>query len=187
MAAYNGFGTITPDTKYGATGLGQSANYATAQKFTCGGSGTQEVSEIGMYAHGNDGTPSVLMAVFTHDAANDCPETIVANSEIAVSPTGHDYVKVSASYSTKPQVTGGSTYWLAMIVNGETYVAAEAAAGELELSASYPTWPTGTGWETHSHYNYDLSFYAVYAAVGGTKYPVSVILRQYRPADWCVR
>ncbi len=89
-------------------------------------------------------------------------------------------MKSSASYGTKPQVTGGDTYWIAFIPEAAVNISAFATSGELERAETYPTWPTGTGWETHAHYNYDLSFYAVYqAAPGGTTYPVSIIRQQY--------
>ena len=169
MAAYNGFGAATPDTKYGDTSLSQSASYATAQKFTAPSSGTLDLTEIGVYGHGNGSTVAVKMAVYTHDAANDCPESQVSNSEATISLTGSDYVKVKADYgATKPQITGGGTYWIAAISDGAPYYSAFAAAGELEVgSVTYPTWPTATAWETHAHYDYDLSFYAVYQAASG--------------------
>lgn len=167
MAAYNGFGTVAPDAKYGATGIGQSANYAMAQKYVLGGSGTQELTEIGFYGHGNGSAPSVIMGVFTHDAANDCPEALVADSQIAIAPSGSSYVLTTATYSTKPQLTSGDTYWMALLANGEVYVSGESTSGELERTATYDTWPTSTAWHTHSHFNYDLSFYAVYQASSG--------------------
>jgi hypothetical protein len=181
MAAANGFVAASPDAAYGDAGLTQTANIATAQKYVAGGSGVQELTELGLYGHGAGGTVAAKISVYTHDAANDCPNAMVTNSELTLSLTGTEYVKVSASYGvTKPTVTGGDTYWLCVMSEATIAFLAFATSGELEVgSVTYPTWPTGDAWHTHSHYTYDLSLYAVYTAYGGSL-PLPVILGHYR-------
>lgn len=169
MAAANGFVATEPDTQYGDAALAFVTNWARAQKFVAGGSGTQEISKVGFWGYCPSGSASVRMAIYTHDAANDCPEAMVSNSETS-SITVADVLETqyAHTYSTKPQVTGGTTYWLALFASGDTCYATEFATGGdtsfAYTSLTFPTWPTGTQWEASDDQDYDLSFYAVYSA-----------------------
>jgi hypothetical protein len=179
MAAGQGFLTSAPDAVYGDTAMGQAANFATAQKFIMPSAGTLELIEIGAYLSTFTAPSSCLIAVFTHDAVNDCPESLVANSAGTLTLSG-SAVKQAHTYSgTNPQVTGGDTYWIALLSDEGFVISAFATAGELERAATAPTWPTAAEWETHSHFAYDLSLYAVYTAVGGAS-AIPIILGHHR-------
>ena len=112
------------------------------------------------------------MALFTHDTVNNCPESMVSNSETeAIQINNTSNAKKSYSYtSTKPLVTGGDTLWIAWFAN--TSVTAininrkeSGGVGVYALldASAYPTWLSGNGWHSLSTSTRDASQYAVYA------------------------
>lgn len=175
MGAANGFVTVRPDTVYGANALTPSSHTVYCQQFVCGGTGTQEVSEIGSWMRStNGGTTIYSRAIFTDDAVNICPEAMVANSQTPEQTTSNynggvmwiDYY----TYSTKPQITGGSTYWLGILCDDGNQRQAYDSTGGISITkySVYPAWPTdGSAWETHTDRDYDISLYAVYTPAAG--------------------
>lgn len=171
MAAVNGFTATAPDARYGdAQGTG-SNGICIAQKFTAPGTGTLTITEIGAYVYDSDGV--FKMAILEDDAAHNCPSsTQVANSETAQQQPGLSSMgKHAVPYSgTKPTLTGGTVYWLAIYVgSGGQYISRFATGGTSGyVSATYATWPTDTSWHSINATDYDYSLYAVYAtAVSG--------------------
>ncbi len=182
MGAANGFVTVSPDAQYGDTysNLGAGLNYA--QKFTCGGTGTQNISEIGIYIGATSGyTTTFHLGIFEDDAANICPATLVANSDSgALTHNSTTQTKKYTTYGTKPQVTGGTDYWLAFQPADAYDYVSRFVATKVGLSkqGTYPTWPTDTEWHTHTDVtNRDYSLYAVYVA-GGFSESIAGILSQ---------
>jgi len=172
MGAANGFVTTSPDARYGDTDGLFSANVVGAGKFTCGGSGTLELLEIGAYL-GDTGTDTnVVMAVYADDAVNGCPGELVADSTTsAIANTSGSYKKCSHTYSgTKPLITGGNDYWIAVFAEGDSYVSRFASGGvsvALLTGFTYPTLPVDDEWHAATDGTRDFSTYAVYQAASG--------------------
>jgi len=170
MAAGNGFLTESPDTRYGDANGSFIATEMWAHKFVAPSSGTLEISEIGLYTVQYTSGVYLHLAIFEHDAANNCPDTIVENSDSGAILMPQDtFQKCYAVYGTKPTITGGNTYWIGCCQNSANYYSRfQTGTGPLYVSgATYPTWPTPTAWETHGDLTRDPSLYAVYAEVGG--------------------
>ena len=170
--AANGFITLRPTERYGdAVGL-LIANRCYANQFTVPGTGSIEISEIGLYCDGTSGS-LLRLAIFTNDAANSCPEEIVANSDsgqLDTSAATYD-APFYATYSTKPVVTGGSTYWIVAYGRGSNTAMSrfDSVGTYVQISSglTYPTWPTGTQWESATSYTREYSFYAVLSGGSG--------------------
>jgi hypothetical protein len=182
MGAESGFTLTAPDARYGDIFASFSANHACAARYVAGTSGLLEVASVGFYCAGS-GT-SVVLGIFTHDAAHNCPGTLVANSTTdAVGPMGGTIELWTHTYGTKPQLTGGDTYWIGVIGSGSYQVSVfNDIAGTAVYRTSgltYPTLPTDAEWEAHVDQTDLYSFYAVYAAVGGAS-ALPVIARHYR-------
>ena len=169
----NGFLTETP-ADHGDTQQSIPSDHNAAIEFTCPGSGTQELTEIGCFGNG-DGHPQggdVYMGVFTDDVPNDCPDAIVADSDSGETTMPQNGPSISHSYGTLPEVTGGAVYWLAIhSAEGRLNIdMLETGANSINLESAYPAWPTPTEWETHFNRSWDLGLWAVYqaAAAGRT-------------------
>jgi hypothetical protein len=163
----HGFLTATPTYRSGTEFANPGANIASAVKFTCPGSGTQEITEIGLWVKADLSTTCAFrLAIFTHDVANDNPDTIVANSESAELSHGTTTItKKSHTYGTKPQLTGGTVYWLvyyAADANAGINKTSDVAANVWTVAATYPTWPTAAQWDSGTDGTEDASLYAVY-------------------------
>ena len=170
--AANGFVTTRPDARYGDTEGSIYSDRCYANQFTVPGTGSIEISEIGLYCDGAGGS-LLRLAIFTNDAANSCPEEIVANSdsgELDTSAATYD-APFYATYSTKPVVTGGSTYWIVAYGNSSnTEMSRFDSVGtyvQISSGLTYPTWPTGTQWESATSYTREYSFYAVLSGGSG--------------------
>jgi hypothetical protein len=168
--ANSGFQTSSPTGRHGATMDGALANQIRAQKYVCGGAGTQEITEIGAWVSAVVATTGVFrLAIFTHDSVNDNPDTMVANSESAeLSHNTETPTKKSHTYGTKPQLTGGTTYWI-VIFYGDANINTDrnSTGGSLvyEYTPTYPTWPAADSWDAFLDGTADLGIYAVYQAV----------------------
>jgi len=168
----NGFVTERPAARYGDGTFNSSATIVHVQKFVCPDSGTQEITEIGQWLSADVGeTGYFKMAIFTDDAGNDCPESMVANSltdELSWDTT--TITCVYHTYGTKPQLTGGVTYWIGHIAKDALLNMDRIATDGLGLyktGTTYPTFPDGDAWHTHTDYEVDHSYYAVYEAAAG--------------------
>lgn len=169
----NGFVTTSPTSAPEGLWLQMRFNGTQcAARFTAPGSGNLEISEIGLWVGGTLGNMQAHLAIFTDDAVNACPDTIVADSDAGpVSWSSGSWnvpVKISASYSTKPVIQGGQTYWLAINGNGGTtyYILQENSAGtaiKTAASNAYPTWYTGDAWHSHTDITTQVQLYAVYS------------------------
>jgi len=177
----NGFLTEAPASRPGDSTSQYSADFGIVQKFTCPGSGTILISRIGVWLQKNVDNINCKVAIFEHDSSNSCPSGMVANSEsgeMTVNNTGVlDYY---ATYTTKPELTGGNQYWIGCIVDGSVglglYIDRIATTGKVAGygACTYPNWPTDTGWHTMTAVtNRDYSLYAVYEeAASGLSIPV---------------
>jgi len=177
----NGFVQTSPVRRYSEDEANLPQGWLAAQKFTCPDSGTQEISEIGAYVFSDSGTSDFRMAIFTDDSGNAVPEAMVSNSETAtlVAPNVPlPDTKIFHTYETKPQLTGGTDYWLivfsddddlyADVFNTSGIDAVVITGGETAW-----TWPTGGDWHgAVDASDTDASWYAVYAAEaeGGDTY-----------------
>ena len=166
MAAGNSFITYVPDTRYGGDTAQIGAIYA--QRFTMPGSGTFELTHIGVYSWGFAADDNVVLAVFTDDAVEGCPEVAVANSTTTgVAAGGTGWRQFDFTYSTRPQVTGGVVYWIvAFCDNDSDTIYSAIATGGTAVSGGgiYPTFPSGDLWHAYGDRTFDCSLYAVYQA-----------------------
>ena len=153
MAA--GFVTTAPVARLGDTwnALGTyNHDCVLAFKFVCGGTGTFNVTEMGIYVQQPDATPPALqMAIFTHDAVNDCPDIIVANSQ-----TGTIGGAAAAWYHghlASCQVVGGVTYWICFLEGQEDEISCldGTGAGLWKSGLTPYTFSTGDAWHTHTN------------------------------------
>ncbi len=176
MTAGNGFLTVAPDARYGDTATNNPATTCYTGKFTAPSTGTLTISEIGCYgARDVVGTHHIILAIYTHDAANSCPDVIVTNStsDELVMPATTD--KLTHTYGTQPTVTGGSIYWITLVCDSAFNFSRFATGGTsgIRTSVTYPTYPTGDDW--HSSWTggtRDTSFYVVYSA-GAAATPIN--------------
>lgn len=169
----NGFVSSSPGSRHGASLSTYKADYATAQRFTCPGSGTQEITEAGIWAWRWGSNRTLKIAIFTNDSGNTCPESMVTNSEISITVTSASptMAKAYSSYGTKPTVTGGTVYWLGFLSDcdatnyfGLDYLNQPSGTiTALYRTETYPTWPTASAWETHTDMTtVDMGIYVVY-------------------------
>lgn len=170
MTASNGFVYSSPDTRYGDQdiGYGYYGNYAVAQKFVAPGTGTVSIEEIGAYLRVPATSRDCKFSIWTNDSVNNCPAAMVTNSESDVITIANTtYEKKYATYSTKPVLTCGVTYWLVVMFNSTAsyyvYISCYnlTTADELWRNPVYPTWSTDSEWHSHFHDNHDQSIYAV--------------------------
>ncbi len=163
----NGFLTSSPGARHGAS-LASYSQACFAQKFVCGGSGAQVGVEIGLWAKKFSANSLVHLAIFDHDAVNNCPSTIVANSDSGELTINNTTVsKFLFTYITQPALTGGTTYWIAVIFGPTniTQLDINTSGGvslEKTTGVTYSTWPTDAEWETHTDRVYDSGLYVVY-------------------------
>lgn len=171
MGANFGFVTTRPDAAHGDRTSLIGLEYAWAQRFTVAASGTFNLTEIGVWGRsGAAGAGYVVLGVFTHDATNNCPESLVTNStsDAIELPTGSDLGSVHYhTYATKPQITsdGTTVYWLVGVQSVNLQLANTATGGTSTFrSATYPTWPSSGDWETNTDTAILGDYYAVYEA-----------------------
>ena len=173
----NGFLTESPAARHGSAVFGSTANVQYFEHFTCGGIGTQNITEIGIWGSADAATEAYLhLSIFTDDETNTCPEIIVESSdsgELVITST--DVVKTSLTYGTQPQCTGGVHYWIGLIWKDVNFNIDYISTGgtTVQKAGTYPTWSTGDAWHTHTDRAFDLGIYAVYvAAAGGSILPL---------------
>lgn len=173
----NGFVASAPTDLHGS--LVQEGGAVWGQRFVAPGSGAIEITQIGIRCWG-DGTADVRFAIFTDDAANARPESMVAGSdstEFADVPAASTHAY--ATYSTPPQLTGGTAYWLVATANyagmiydrGSTTGAVNVRGNATSV---YPSWPSGDDWHAYpaGSATADCGIYAVYEdAEGGGRDP----------------
>jgi hypothetical protein len=176
MGAANGFVTTKPDTQYGDV-AGYFVNTEIwGQKFNCGGSGTQNIDSIGVWCYETDaGDCYCHLAIFTDDAANACPETIIANSDSGALLVPTSMGQLNYDYSTKPQVTGGVDYWFCSTSNHKMYYSRFNATNVIKYKTeqTYPNFPSGDNWHSPASIaSRDSSLYAVYSAAAAGTLPI---------------
>lgn len=170
----HGFVTSRPGARDGNTGVGVFSNtYDVAGKFTAPGTGTLNVSELGAWvASYVEQAQHMRVGLFEDDGANTCPAGQVSNGdtgEFDVTGQGSStYYQAYGSVSSCT-VTGGTAYWIAGMQDGNvnTYSSTAGGTGLYKSGCTYGTWPTDTAWHTHTDYNGDIDFWAVYAEAGG--------------------
>lgn len=167
MAATNGFQTVAPDARYGTSYSSDSINAYEATKFTAPGSGTLTVTELGCWAYTSvDGGGNCRLAIFTHDAANNNPDTIVSNSDTGnlSLTTTPGFVKYTYT-GTQPTVTGGTVYWILIHHDvNNNYLSRISGSGTSVYGVHrYEVgYPTEDVFDACTEYASDASFYAVY-------------------------
>jgi hypothetical protein len=167
MGAANGFITEEPDTRYGDAYTGLTADKAYSGRFTVPDTGAtnKTVLKIGCYiSSGGTSGKSVQFAIFTHDSGNGCPETIVTNSQSDAVAIPTSMGRAMFTYSTNPTVTRNTTYWICSLCNNANDVS-RFDTGGVSLSCAdqtYPTFPTGDAWHTHTDGTRDTSYFVVY-------------------------
>lgn len=160
-----GFLTSRPADDF-ATTYDASAGLVVAGEFTCGGSGTQEIVEIGAFGSTDTGDANMRMSLWPDDNTNDNPAApIISNSDsgiIVMSSTGTSTV---CTYGTKPQLTGGVDYWIAARSEDNDLNWRRNNAGGNGCN-DFPsgTWPTDAEWDGASDRNWYVGFWAVYEA-----------------------
>lgn len=175
----NGFVTSRPAARAGSDTSGwpiDNSGYVAAQKFVAPGSGTLSVSEIGLWMNNNGSGAAARLAIFTHDAANDCPESMVSGSESATLTEATSTVTVHYSTLSSCSITGGQTYWIVGFNGGSVGFdqRTTTGAGFKGIRGATPyTWPTGAAWHSYddSDTTIELGFYAVYSSGGGSSAP----------------
>lgn len=175
----NGFTLSSPDAVYVTSNSTLEQDRVTVQKFVVPGSGLKTVSEIGGYF--KSAAASVKFALYTHDGVNNCPGTLVANSDSgAVSFESTTYTKISKAYWTHPVLAGGSTYWIGVMVDRQasmTYIAGFARGGtSTALIGSYD----GALWHTAAGLTEDYGLYAVYADADASPDPPLSLHNPYK-------
>jgi hypothetical protein len=126
-----------------------------AQKFTAGSSYTCTKIELPLFMTGSI-SGNVYVAIYSHDAGEDDPDTLVGGVSAAVSlstlPVSGDGTWVSFTLSSGAALTSGSTYWIVVYTDnfGDTsnYVNWERiSATDMVVKQS----GTGTGtWASYS-------------------------------------
>lgn len=165
-----GFVSSTPGSRTCASEIGYySTPYVYALRSQCPGSGTQEISEIGVYTRlYSPGSGTVRLVLLEDDSANGSPSaTQVTNSDTGtITVNNTSYAKKSYTYATKPQLTGGSYYWIACAwyAASLTHYISYNASGGTGAQLMSMAWPADSSWHSaENSYTYDL--YAVYAEV----------------------
>lgn len=168
----NGFQTSVPASRLGDSYYNGNSGYPLCQRFLVPGSGTLNVTRIGLWSQSSD-NHLFKLAIF-EDYSSTQPGAIVSNSDSgAITATNTTYSDHYATYSTAPTVTAGSYYWLAATVHTTNptyfqYSASTPGGGRYgDYSKTYyPNWPTDVPWSTHT-WNYDTGIYAIVEAAGG--------------------
>lgn len=165
MAAANDFITTRPDARYGDQYATVTADLSAAIRFQCPGTGTIEISEIGYYGY-TSGTSVVHLGIFTDDAVNGNPDTLVTDSDSGEISVPGSAAVIYHTYSTAPQLTGGNYYWLAVQGDGSNSYLSRFATGGTAVyrSDTYPTWPVAAAWDSITDSASDYSLYALVAA-----------------------
>lgn len=168
---YNGFKTTFPT----GDATDESGDYLddviVGQVFTCPGSGTQEINEIGFWVRVGQNNRGVRLCIYTESGGD--PVSLVANSLTTEFTVTAPDVWITFEYSTKPQLTGGTDYFLMMWGND--------AAAEFDVSVERSDYQAGEGREATCVYhstndpspgawaasNYQYAVAAEYQAGGG--------------------
>jgi len=168
----NGFQTEQPASANGDATEDIAAGGIIAQKFTVptSGDGWVSISEIGGWLDCQTAVEkSIKFCIYTHDAVNDCPETIVPNSLTGVVSKSVDTKTIwDAPYGTAPILVDGQDYWLAVITDItdaiDIYFSGSSGVDSYYLGSMTFDFVEGSAWHAAaptSAYNFEL--YAVYA------------------------
>ena len=168
----NGFLTSTPGARHGddLNSWSPGPSYCEGVgKFTCGGTGLQEISEIGVWCSADAAqTTTWRFAIFTHDAINDCPEAMVPYSLTPeVSHNTETVTKKYNTYTVKPLLDGGSVYWLMMVTEDQYINVDRFTTGGANVygATTYPKFFLADEWHAKTSTANDFGIYAVYSKV----------------------
>ena len=157
------------------SGDGYIPGYATASKHTSP-AGTNSISSMGVYVGVAD-AGNMELGIYSHDAANNRPNALLASSGDISRGTNVGWKTGSVSYN----LAASTTYWLAtQHDNGTGSVridmgnVAGTATHTIGASSALPD-PYGS---SAFYANFVTSIYAIYAAAGGTL-PIPQVF--YRP------
>jgi hypothetical protein len=157
-------GLLTP----GASGFPNVDSQIIARKITTGPADDGSLSSIRVYLSAIDGAATgVKVALYSHDATNDRPGTLVAStSTAAAGSVGWNALPLSAP------ITNNTTYWIAVnIEGGGTRLGFNYCACGVDSTSTYPRafnspWPVEHGPPTNLMSDYEWSMYMDVASGG---------------------
>jgi len=164
----NGFQLSRP-ASHGAQQMNATAQVAVGTEFVCPGSGVQEISELGHFGDTDSGTALFNLGIFTDDAGNDCPETIVANADAQSLLMPELGTEQFGALDPVAECTGGVDYWLCMVSeDSDLNLDRDNSGGNTEQGfTSGGAWPSGADWEGYNARAWDMGIWAIYAAQAG--------------------
>lgn len=163
----NGFQTSRPSS-HGGEQMNATVNVAVGIEFTCPGSGTQEITELGHFGDTDTGDANFSIGIFTDDAANDCPESQVSNSDLdLVMPNAGP--SVYGALDPVAECTGGVDYWFCFVSDdSDLNLDRDSTGGNTEQGfVSGGAWPTPAEWEGFTSRTWDMGIWAIYQAQAG--------------------
>lgn len=168
-AAANGFVATQPDTRYGDSDGTLGVGTVGCGKFLVPseGSSVKAISKIGSYICENSSLSRIRYALYTHDSANNAPDSVVENSATGELNPGSSYYDLTYDYTTAPEVDAGGSYWICVFGGGDTSYISRYALGGTSVAVTgqtYPTWPSGDTFHVSTGTR-DYSFYAVFSDV----------------------
>jgi hypothetical protein len=150
------------------TSFGSAEHYALYARYVTDASGG-DVSTIHAYVKNTAGVAAYFrMAIYTDDAANNLPETIVG-AEVRMSQaasTGPS--EISAAYAAT--LAANTAYWIAIVAETgaiETYNTTTGAGDSGYYNIGADTLPSPFSHSATSERNWEYNIWATYAAAGG--------------------
>lgn len=129
------------------------------------------VNSITMTLNASGGSSTVYFSIYTHDATNDIPATVLANSSSTeLTVTSSSLTDETYNYTgTKPTVTSGTQYWLCISNSGTTNNASYAYGtdGTTEIRYKQITHGTFPDWAGSAGGGTDEMFYGKFYFVNG--------------------
>jgi len=161
----NGF-QLTRPASHGAQQMNASAQVVVGTEFTCPGSGTQNVSEMGHFGDTDGGDALFNLSIYTDDVTNDCPEDQVSGSIVAGLAMPEAGTEIYGAIDPVVELTGGVIYWLcSMSLDGDLNYDRDNSGGNSKQGfTSGSVWPSGADWEGYNNRNWDMGIWAIYEA-----------------------
>jgi hypothetical protein len=167
MADARGFITELPTVVYGDSDGLLTPTEISASPFIVPGTGAQNILYLGGSLARSTTDGNVKLAIFEDDAANGCPGAMVSDSatDAIALTSGGISLKYHTYGATKPQVQGGTKYWIATIQDVNIFIRRFLTGGETAyITVTAYTWPADDAWHTNTDYGRDQSLFAVYEA-----------------------
>jgi hypothetical protein len=168
---------IRANDTYGITGVaGTSGNFEWGEIFfrptgTISASGTVTKITMSWLLNDSGSSNNVRVALYSHDAVNDMPESLLVASASTEITTYYDALKDFTVADTS--VTSGSYYWMAIYADDydlKYYYDDGTGTGRAgAINSTYPTMLASPGntWNDGPWTNFNMSIYATYTPSGG--------------------